>query len=46
MIHAAAQKRRRAAWRLVVGIIIVGVSAFGLTLVLGHAPSTFEVTSK
>jgi hypothetical protein len=48
MIHAATQKRtlRRAAWRLVVGIIVVGVSTFGLTLVLGHAPSTFEITSK
>jgi hypothetical protein len=48
MIHAAAQKRtlRRAAWRFVVGIIVIGVSTFGLTHVLGHAPQTFEITSK
>jgi hypothetical protein len=48
MIHAATQKRilRRAAWRLAVGIIVVGVFTFGLTHVLGHAPPTFEITSK
>jgi hypothetical protein len=48
MIHAATQKRtlRRAALRLIVGIIVVGVFTFGLTLVLGHAPPTFEITSK
>ena len=45
MIHAATQKRtlRRAAGRLIVGIIVV---TFGVTLVLGHAPPTFEITSK
>jgi len=48
MIRAATQKRtlRRAARRLVVGLIAVSVFAFGLTHVLGHAPSTFEITSK
>ena len=48
MIHAATQKRtlRRAARRLVVGIIVVGIFTFGLTHVLGHAPPTFEITSK
>jgi len=40
MIHAATQKRtlRRAARRLIGGIIVVGVFTFGLILVLGHAP--------
>jgi hypothetical protein len=48
MIPAATQKRtlRRAAWRLILGIMVVGVFTFGLTLVLGHAPATFELTSK
>ena len=48
MIHAATQKRtlRRAAGRLIVGIIVVSVFTFGVTLVLGHAPPTFEITSK
>jgi hypothetical protein len=46
MIHAATQKRtlRRAAGRLIVGIIVV--FTFGVILVLGHAPPTFEITSK
>jgi hypothetical protein len=48
MIHAATQKRtlRRAAWRLVVGIIVVGAFTFGLTFVSGHAPSRFDITAK
>jgi hypothetical protein len=48
MIHPATQKRtlRRAALRLIVGIMMVGVFTFGLTFVLGHAPPSFEVTSK
>jgi hypothetical protein len=48
MIHAATQKRtlKRAARRLIGGIIVVGVFAFGLTLVSGHVPPTLEITSK
>jgi hypothetical protein len=48
MIHAATQKRtlRRAARRLIGGIIVVGVFTFGLTLVSGHAAPTFEITAK
>jgi uncharacterized membrane protein YgaE (UPF0421/DUF939 family) len=48
MIHAATQKRtlRRAARRLVAAIIVVSVFTFGLTFLLGHAPPTFEITSK
>ncbi len=48
MIHAVTQKRtlRRAAGRLIVGIIVVSVFTFGVTVVLGHAPPTFEITSK
>jgi hypothetical protein len=48
MIHAAAQKRtlRRAARRLILGIIVVSVFTFGLTLVFGHASPTFEIISK
>jgi hypothetical protein len=48
MIHAASQERtlRRAAGRLIVGIMVVSVIIFGLALVLGHAPPTFEITSK
>jgi hypothetical protein len=47
-MYAAAQKRtlRRAARRLIVGIIVVSVFTVGLTLVFGHAPPTFEITSK
>ena len=48
MIYAATQKRtlRLAARRLIVGIILASVFTLGATLVLGHAPSTFEITSK
>ena len=48
MISAATQKRtlKRAARRLIFGLIAVSVFAFGLTYELGHAPSTFEITSK
>jgi hypothetical protein len=48
MIHAAAQKRilRRAARRLIIGIMAVGVVTLGLTVVSGHAPPIFEVTLK
>lgn len=48
MIHAATQKRtlRRAGRRLIAGIIVVSIFTFGLTLVFGHAPPTFEITSK
>jgi hypothetical protein len=48
MIPASIQKRtlRRAARRLILGIVVASVFTFGLTLVLGHAPPTFEVTSK
>ena len=48
MIHTATQKRtlRRAARRLIGGIIVVGVFTFGLTFVLAHAPPTFEITSE
>ena len=47
-MHAATQKRtlRRVARRLIVGIIVVSVFTFGLPLVLGNAPPTFEITSK
>ena len=48
MIHAAAQKRtlRRAARRLIIGVMAVGVFTLCLTVVTGHAPLIFEVTSK
>jgi hypothetical protein len=48
MIPAATQKRtlKRAACRLVVGIIVVSGVTFGLTFVWGHAPPAFEITSK
>jgi hypothetical protein len=48
MIPVATQKRtlRRAARRLILGVMVVGVFTLGLTLVLGHAPATFELTSK
>jgi hypothetical protein len=48
MIHAAAQKRtlRRAARRLIIGIMAVGVVTLCLTVVSGHGPPIFEVTSK
>jgi uncharacterized membrane protein YgdD (TMEM256/DUF423 family) len=48
MIPATTQKRtlRRAAWRLIVGIIVVSGITFGLTFVWGHAPPAFEITSK
>jgi hypothetical protein len=44
MIPAATQKRtlRRATRRPILGMMVVGVFTFGLTLVLGHAPPTFE----
>jgi hypothetical protein len=48
MIHAAAQKRtlRRAARRLIIGIMTVGVVTLCLTVVSGHARPVFEITSK